>query len=837
VSALESVGYDGLVYKNLNEPDLDVSSLKETTDPRELMRSAGIGRDVSNRFSDSYVAFRNDQILPATDETAVLRFLPGSELTADGHVTIPADQAQFIFAGAGARGFDEAVAEGRAFTSPYDQLPRFEIFDYPSKIRKADQLIQPLGKLWSKADKLLTDLRKKRKESSLTPLEKKTFQRLKELSQRQQEAFSMRARDTGTWRDHFLDRPGVTLGKLLDHPELYQAYPDLADLRVYPRNDRGKGAHYSSAKDEIRVDLDIADKDFLSTLLHEVQHAVQEREDFAKGSNLVTAFQELLRQGFPEDIAAQGAYHRYQAHAGEIEAAEVQRRLQVPPEALQRADRPFGNAPRSEEAVLRFMPKVPPGTPDVLRDKLRSKVRQAFTAFPEALPLKYATDEGKVRLDRNGEPIPVQVDYDLAASPLAKDAAKGIRGEEPRKRAIAEAYANAIVNQFSEVQNNPSIMAGQGWYKLAREKIKKVFGKDDMLFAELLAATSPRTSVDQNFSQALDAYNKFKAGEYSRNIKKYLEGRSKLKSGKLQTEAAKALKMDEVTEARAMDWWIDKHDLLPKKLNDQKFNTNSRKVLQVMAGTWREEAQGLKAKQFADNLAGTDMDATIDVWAARALHRLGHEGRGKDQWRILPENEPGVNDADFTLAQDAYRLAAAELGMSPDDLQAVLWFGEKDIWDRRGWTRGTGAAKSDFHSLLDSLKAIDSGAVIPTEDRGQRVFELDPLALRGRRERRERSRPARRDEEETSGELQAALSLLPARAPVAPALAPPPRSRMNPAERDHQLGSAVSALDALTSVAAPTLRALERSVNAVLDTLDTIPQRRLGRAAGDEDNE
>jgi hypothetical protein len=259
-----------------------------------------------------------------------------------------------------------------------------------------------------------------------------------------------------------------------------------------------------------------------------------------------------------------------------------------------------------------------------------------------------------------------------------------------------------------------------------------------------------------------------------------------------------------VTEARAMDWWIQKHDLLPRKLNDEKFNANSRKVLQVLAGTWREEAQGLKAKQFADNLAGTDMNATIDVWAARALHRLGYEGRGKDQWRILPENEPGVNDADFTLAQDAYRLAAAELGLSPDDLQAVLWFGEKDIWDRRGWTRGTGAAKSDFHSLLDSLKAIDSGAVIPTEDRGQRVFELDPLALRGRRERRERGRPARREEEETSGELQAALSLLPARTPLA---------------------------------LAPVLQTLNRYASAVLDTLEAIPQRRPGRAAGDEDNE
>jgi len=34
--------------------------------------------------------------------------------------------------------------------------------------------------------------------------------------------------------------------------------------------------------------------------------------------------------------------------------------------------------------------------------------------------------------------------------------------------------------------------------------------------------------------------------------------------------------------------------------------------------------------------------------------------------------------------------------MDPDDLQAYLWFAEKDLWLKKGWSKGTAAKKSDF---------------------------------------------------------------------------------------------------------------------------------------------
>jgi hypothetical protein len=39
--------------------------------------------------------------------------------------------------------------------------------------------------------------------------------------------------------------------------------------------------------------------------------------------------------------------------------------------------------------------------------------------------------------------------------------------------------------------------------------------------------------------------------------------------------------------------------------------------------------------------------------------------------------------------------AAKKLNMNPDDLQAVVWFGRKDM-DQNGWTGAAGALKSSF---------------------------------------------------------------------------------------------------------------------------------------------
>lgn len=83
---------------------------------------------------------------------------------------------------------------------------------------------------------------------------------------------------------------GVTVGDVLDHPKLFAAYPALAQIPVDMKN--GKGASLASASingvdqgKTILMGRGIAQEDFLSVLLHELQHGIQDIEGFASGGS------------------------------------------------------------------------------------------------------------------------------------------------------------------------------------------------------------------------------------------------------------------------------------------------------------------------------------------------------------------------------------------------------------------------------------------------------------------------------------------------------------------------------------------------------------------------
>ncbi|MBF0260118.1 MAG: hypothetical protein HQK62_15040, partial [Desulfamplus sp.] len=83
-----------------------------------------------------------------------------------------------------------------------------------------------------------------------------------------------------------------TLGNLINYDELFEAYPYLKDVRVILDKD-GKAGTGAFKDDEIWLhggfsldNLDSINKG--SVLLHEIQHAIQQHEGFARGGNLDT---------------------------------------------------------------------------------------------------------------------------------------------------------------------------------------------------------------------------------------------------------------------------------------------------------------------------------------------------------------------------------------------------------------------------------------------------------------------------------------------------------------------------------------------------------------------
>jgi hypothetical protein len=158
--------------------------------------------------------------------------------------------------------------------------------------------------------------------------------------------------------------------------------------------------------------------------------------------------------------------------------------------------------------------------------------------------------------------------------------------------------------------------------------------------------------------------------------------------------------VDERTGAQRIKIYVVGNDLLPRRSNGAKFNANSGAVLKVIAGVWLDNRESPKTPNFAGNLSGRTVQATIDIWAARFLRRQIYGGEGVP-WRIQPKSEVGVSKEDFAFSQVVMQRAAKKLGMNPDDLQAILWFAEKDVWDKKGWTKNEGAKKSSFDDIFD----------------------------------------------------------------------------------------------------------------------------------------
>jgi hypothetical protein len=369
---------------------------------------------------------------------------------------------------------------------------------------------------------------------------------------------------------------------------------------------------------------------------------------------------------------------------------------------------------------------------------------------------------GKPLTDPKGDPKFVQQKYELLASPFIDnysgnnpedttkpnydELAYDVSGVAQKKINAAidsgavDAAANIMVSKTNEAMKNADIAAGSGWYSRMRENLLNALGVEGReLLSQLLGATSAKTPVNENFLQAMDGYEGMKSGRYDSNRKAYLEminaenknelndliddrnyiaviknkisdlnKAAKESTGKkqkvIQSEAKKlkeliAIKPEDRTKKNRFSIVINASGLMPLRSNGKKFNANSMAVMKVIAGTWLDNRKAPKTPNFAGNLSGRTVQATIDVWAARFMRQILHEGFGTP-WRIQPKSETGVTNEDFALGQVVMQRAAKKLGMNPDDLQAILWFAEKHNWDNRGWTGAEGAEKSSFDEIF-----------------------------------------------------------------------------------------------------------------------------------------
>ena len=98
-------------------------------------------------------------------------------------------------------------------------------------------------------------------------------------------------------------------GELILPPELLELYPQLKDVEIFfdRKMSEYEGSYYPN-KNKIVVGLGVRPENTVRVLLHEIQHAIQEIEGFAKGGNTASLYKNL---------------------AGEVEARNVEKRMNM----------------------------------------------------------------------------------------------------------------------------------------------------------------------------------------------------------------------------------------------------------------------------------------------------------------------------------------------------------------------------------------------------------------------------------------------------------------------------------------------------------------------------
>ena len=221
--------------------------------------------------------------------------------------------------------------------------------------------------------------------------------------------------------------PGIS--NFLHHPALYEAYGDALPRNTFLGNkntlfgDGVQGA-FDAAADSVTLNAPVQPRDGRSTLLHELQHAVQQREGFAAGGNpssislldMVPAeriesvkqsplYRLQVAQGRDPKKALEGILapyldefgggnagnarmDAYRRLAGEAEARAVQSRMDMTPEQ-RRATFPFDSYDVPRDKLI-------------LRDLLKGPAQSVYHRYTQGGPdngagyMMYADDPAKV---------------------------------------------------------------------------------------------------------------------------------------------------------------------------------------------------------------------------------------------------------------------------------------------------------------------------------------------------------------------------------------------------------------------------------------------------------
>lgn len=339
-------------------------------------------------------------------------------------------------------------------------------------------------------------------------------------------------------------------------------------------------------------------------------------------------------------------------------------------------------------------------TRSALSDQITSRIKEIRATFPPSQGWKsIAVIDATIKND-NGNP---KVELEWKPIAYAFEKTSNLTSDQWSDQ-MADSVVQEVVdvikrahegreNPTAEQQNARVILASANWYRKMVHRLRAEFGGFADVFADLLGSTSPNTSVDINWNFAVQALKGFVRGEYDNQLQAFDDW---LKAGK------------------SVNAFKSAHpDLLISQPSGALFGMNSDKAMKAMLGLWRAVKSGdaPKARNFSLNLIGQSEKATIDVWAARFLQRISGQKRipfpaeqaVTGSHLTNPENVGGA----FGFGQDVFRKASDTLkgmgfSVTPADLQAVVWFLEKELWTKKNYTSKAGEGGS-FEAMIAAM--------------------------------------------------------------------------------------------------------------------------------------
>lgn len=126
---------------------------------------------------------------------------------------------------------------------------------------------------------------------------------------------------------------GKTLGELLDHPKLFEQYDSLKNLPVKTFTDSDSRLSGAYDYENKSMELNLADRNPLGALLHELQHAVQDIEGTATGTSLYRAgeYRNKKLREHNSNLTTEETYKRQEKINQEVDAVKAARRKEGSP--------------------------------------------------------------------------------------------------------------------------------------------------------------------------------------------------------------------------------------------------------------------------------------------------------------------------------------------------------------------------------------------------------------------------------------------------------------------------------------------------------------------------